>query len=188
MAPEAPSISPRPNIAVVYALAILGGAIGILAAVVEEFRLGTLTGQALVMVLAAPAVEEICKPIGLVFIIDKRPHWLRGRLQIVIMAVLGAAAFATIENALYVYLYHRNAGPGFILWRYVVCTGMHLTASCIFGLGLAKAWTKARQRNIEETGGFDIDDCFRYYVAAVVIHGAYNGAVLLLESTGIIGF
>lgn len=187
MDPEVPEIS-RPNVAVVYALAILGGAIGILAAVVEEFKLGTLGGQAMVMVLIAPAVEEICKPIGLVFIIDKRPHWLRGRLQIVIMAVLGAAVFATIENALYVHLYHRNAGTGFIVWRYVVCTSMHLAASCVFGLGLARAWTRARQRNVDETGGFDIDDCFRYYVAAVAIHAAYNGAVLLLESTGILRF
>jgi len=35
---------------------------------------------------------------------------------------------------------------------------------------------------------FDIDVIFRYYVAAVAIHAAYNTTVLILEHTDLLKF
>ena len=63
-------------------------------------------------------------------------------------------------------------------------TAMHVTASAIFGVGLAKMWQRTSRRG----GGFDIDVCVRYYIAAAVLHGAYNAVVIVLSLTGVLKF
>jgi RsiW-degrading membrane proteinase PrsW (M82 family) len=176
---ETPSVS-RPPLVVVFLLGLVGGVAGVLTALYQEM----LYGGVLLPVLVAPAIEEVCKPIGVVFMLEKRAHWLRGRRQVVLLALLGALVFATLENVAYVHLYQPKGSLSFALWRYTVCTGMHLTASAVFGVGLAKMW-----RHIRQTGGrFDIDHIFRYYVAAVVIHSAYNSIVLILHHTRVLRF
>ena len=175
--PEPPSRPPTP---VIYLLGIVGGVAGILAAVYQEL----LHGGLLAPVLVGPAIEEACKPLGLIFMLEKRPHWLRSRAEVVVMAVLGALVFATLENVMYVHVYHPDGGAGFVAFRYTVCTGMHLAASAIFGLGLAKLWQHMRR----EGGGFDIDRCLWYYAGAAVLHGAYNGTVILLEHAEVLKF
>lgn len=169
----------------VWSLALLGSAGGMLAACAESFAFAVRSPSGVLLLVAvAPAIEEICKLLGLVFLLEKRPRWLRGPTEIVVLAAASAAVFATIENLLYFFVYHRAAGAGFVIYRLTVCTGMHMTASAVFGLGLVKMW-----RHILDRGGhFDIDVCFRYYVAAVVIHGWYNGFVFLLEYLGILRF
>ena len=179
MDPSEDQVRPRPPAAGVYAVALLGSLGGIPLAMLEELRHFWL-----VTVLVGPAIEEICKPIALVFILDKRPHWLRSPREIVVLAALSAAVFATLENLLYVHVYGAEKGSGFVLWRYLVCTALHLTATYAFSLGLVKMW-----RHILSKGGhFDIDVCFRYYVAAVVIHAAYNTTVSILTWAGLLPF
>lgn len=175
-----PPPAPRPPTIVVYLIAALGGVAGTIAAMWEEGTRATW----LMAVLVAPAIEEICKPIAIVLLLDKRPHWLRRRSEVFVLALLSAAVFATLENVLYVFAYAPDAGPDFMLWRFTVCTALHLTASGVFGLGLAKMWQHQRTHG----GGFDIDVCFRYYVVAVVLHAAYNGTVMLLHLTDVLVF
>ncbi len=179
--PEAQASRPRPPAAVwVYLLAICSGVVGILAAVYEEILHGSWLG----MVLVGPAIEEVCKVLGVILILETRAHWFRSRHQVVICAALGALVFATVENLLYVHLYHPSGGAAFVLWRYGVCTALHLTATTVFAVGLAKMW-----RHIRRTGGaFDIDLIFRYYVAAVAIHAIYNTSMLALALTGVLEF
>lgn len=172
---------PRPPAALVYVLGTLGGVAGLVAALWQEVRHGPAL---LLMVLVAPAIEEICKPIGLVFMLDKRPGWLRSPAQVVTLAVLGAFVFATLENLLYIYVYHPGGGAGFVIWRFGVCTAMHVVASLVMGLGLAKMWKHIRSQG----GHFDIDVCFRYYVAAVAIHAGFNSIVVGLQWTGLLEF
>ena len=169
-----------PAAALIYLLAIVGGVIGILAAVWEELAHGSWLG----MVLVGPAIEEACKPLLLIILIEKRPHWFRHRGQVVICAILAALVFATLENIVYVNLYHPTGGWNFVMWRYTICTALHVTASTVFAVGLAKMW-----RHIKQTGGrFDIDYIFRYYVAAVVIHAVYNTSMLIAEASGVLKF
>lgn len=171
----------RPAVPLVYLLGILGGVAGILAAIYQEMQYG---GWMLVVAVIAPAIEEVCKPIGVIFLLDKRPHWLRSSRQVVLTALLGAAVFATLENLLYIHVYHPSASMEFVIYRYTVCTAMHISASLVFGVGLARMW-----RHIRSQGGhFDIDVCFRNYVIAVVIHAVYNSAVLVLHWTGLLRF
>jgi RsiW-degrading membrane proteinase PrsW (M82 family) len=165
----------RPPALAVYLLGVVGGLVGTVAAVYQE----VLHGVWLAVVLVGPAIEEACKPIGVILMLEKFPHWLRSRRQVLLMAALGALVFATLENLVYVHFYRPTGGPGFVAWRFTVCTGVHVAATAVFGAGLAKMW-----RRIRETGGsFDIDVIFRHYVAAVAIHAAYNTTVLILGFT-----
>ena len=178
--PGPPEQLRRPPVVVIFLLGIVGGLAGTLAAVLKELTHGGL----LPAVLAAPAIEEICKPIGVVLILEKRSHWFRSKVQVVLMVALGALVFATLENLMYVHVYNPSGGPGYVVWRYTVCTTMHLAASTIFGLGLARMWQRMRQKG----GGFDIDVCLWYYAAAVILHAAYNAIVIILELAKVLRF
>lgn len=170
-----------PPVGLVYLLGLLGGVAGVPAAAFEEIHYGP---SLLVVALIGPAIEEICKPIGVVFMLDKRAHWLRSPTQVVLLTVLGAIVFATLENILYVHVGHPGGGAGFVVYRYTVCTAMHVVASTVFGLGLVRMWRHVRVHG----GRFDIDVCFRYYVAAVAIHAGYNSTMILLGWTGVFRF
>ena len=173
---------PRPRAVWLYAIALLGGLLGTAGAMYKA----ALAGPTLVwvVVLVGPAIEEVFKPIGVIFLLDKRPDWIRRPLEPILMAALGAAVFATLENYMYVAVYAADRSAAFVVYRLVVCTAMHVGASAVFGLGLAKMWRHIRQRG----GHFDIDVCFRYYVAAVAIHAAYNALVTVLELSGVMRF
>jgi len=173
---------PRPAAIWLYAIAALGGAAGIFGAMYKEALAGP--SMMLVVVLVGPAIEEVFKPIGVIFLLDKRPGWIRRPFEPILMAAIGAAVFATLENVIYVTVYADRASAGFVAYRFIVCTAMHITASVVFGAGLAKMW-----RHIRRHGGhFDIDVCFRYYVVAVAIHAGYNALALTLEMTKVLRF
>ncbi len=182
--------APRPGAAargappapVVWLVALLGSVGGTVAAFIENASRGMNPAVGiLLLVLVAPAVEEICKPLAIVFLLEKRPHWLRSAGEVVVLAVLSAVVFATLENLLYIFVHHPEGGPGFVLFRLTVCTALHVAATSVFAVGLAKAWRRLRARG----GGFDIDDCFGYYVTAVIIHGLYNAVVTVLALAGV---
>ena len=170
---------------VVWLIAIVGSVGGAGAAMLKSsaMALDPLVGV-LLLVVVAPAVEEICKPLAIVFLLDKRPHWFRGPTEIVILAACSALVFATLENLLYIFVNNPGGSGLFVTYRLTVCTALHVTASTVFGFGLAKMW-----RHIRDKGGhFDIDVCFKYYVTAVIIHGSYNGIALILEWSGMLRF
>ena len=175
----------HPPAVAVWLIALLGSVGGTAAAFLENSARAAhpLTGI-LLLVAVAPAVEEICKPLAIVFLLDKRPHWLRSPGEIVVLAALSALVFAMLENLLYIFAYARGCGSAFVTWRLTVCTGVHVTASTVFGFGLVKMW-----RHIRAKGGhFNIDVCFKYYIAAAIIHGAYNGLAMILTWTGVLKF
>lgn len=179
---------PRPShpaAPVVWLIAIVGSVGGVGAAILKNSAMAfdPMVGV-LLLVAAAPAVEEICKPLAIVFLLDKRPHWFRGPAEIVILAACSALVFATLENLLYIFVNNPDGSASFVTYRLTVCTALHVTASTVFGFGLAKMW-----RHIREKGGhFDIDVCFKYYVTAVIIHGSYNGIALILTWTDMLRF
>ncbi len=175
----------RPRTPVVWLIAIIGSVGGVVAAMVNNTTMmfNPMFGI-LLFVVAAPAVEEICKPLAIVFILDKRPHWFRGPTEIVIMAACSALVFATLENLLYIFVNNPGGPASFVIYRLTVCTALHMTASTVFGFGLAKMWKHIRNKG----GHFNIDVCFKYYVAAAIIHGAYNGIAVLLTLSGILEF
>lgn len=164
----------------VYLIGLVGGVGGVLAAFLRELAMIS----PLTIYLVAPAVEEICKPLIVVFLIELRPHWLRRGRHVIAICLLSALVFATIENMLYLHVSHPTNVAFFMFWRYVICTAMHLIASLVMALGLAKA-LRGRLDNGER---FDFDRIMKYYVAAVVIHAAYNTTVTVLGLSGVLRF
>jgi RsiW-degrading membrane proteinase PrsW (M82 family) len=175
----------RPLRPVVWLIAIVGSVGGVGAAILKNSAMmfDPMFGI-LLLVIAAPAVEEICKPLAIVFILDKRPHWFRGPTEIVILAACSALVFATLENLLYIFVNNRGGPASFVIYRLTVCTALHMTASTVFGFGLAKMWKHIRDKG----GHFNIDVCFKYYVSAAIIHGAYNGIAIFLTWSGALEF
>ena len=170
----------RPHIAVIYAVAMLGSLGGILAAIMDE-----MTSMSLMAAIAiGPAIEELCKPIAVIFMLEKRPYWLSSAAQVVVLSVLGAVIFASIENVIYIFVYHPEGGTAFILWRLIICTGLHVVASLVMGLGLAKVYRQIRRRG----GGLRLAPVAGYYLAAVGIHAAYNALVTFLAISGVLRF
>jgi RsiW-degrading membrane proteinase PrsW (M82 family) len=166
--------------AVIYAVALLGSLGGILAAIMDE-----MTSMSLLAAIAVgPAIEELCKPIAVIFMLEKRPYWLSSAAQVVGLSVLGAVVFATIENVIYIFVYHPDGGTDFILWRLIICTGLHVIASLVMGIGLAKMYQHIRRRG----GGLRLAPVAGYYMAAVGIHAAYNAIVTLLSIAGVLRF
>ena len=172
---------PRPPAIVVYMLALLGAVAGIPAAIVEQMG-HSLQGISLI-VLIAPIVEEICKLLGLILLLEKRHHWLGGPAEIVILAALSGAVFATIENGLYIFVYAPEAKEGFVAFRLMVCTSLHVATSTVFGIGLARVWRRMRAGR-----KFEIEPAMWFYVAAVALHAAYNTSVFVLSLTGVLEF
>lgn len=169
----------------VWFIAIIGSVCGTGAAIFENSM--AMFNPLLWIFLAvavAPAVEEICKPLAIVFLLDKRPHWFRSRKEIVILAALSALVFASLENLLYIFVNNPGGSANYVIYRLTVCTALHMTASTVFGFGLAKMW-----RHIQDKGGqFNIDVCFKYYAAAAIIHGLYNGSAMLMMWSGVLEF
>ena len=174
--------APRPRVLLTYLVAMVGGVVGIPAAIIQESQL--FSGLWLGAIVIAPLVEEVAKPVGVMFIMEKRFHWLRSGRQVVAMAALGAVAFATLENLMFIHVAHPDPSAAYVAWRYLVCTPLHVGASIIFGLGLARTWRRMRR-----TGGrFSIEGLLRPYLAAVGLHAAYNTTVLILEKSGVLPF
>ncbi len=165
-----------------WLIACAGGLCGAVAAFFEELT----SGWALGVVVVGPVIEEILKPIGTIYLIDRRPRWIRSAGHLVAMCVVGAAVFAALENLIYIYVYHPGAGRFFICFRLTVCTSLHIVCSAIVGFGLVKTWRKVLE-NPEERR-FDIDDCLGFFVAAVVVHGGYNLTMMILEATKVLQF
>jgi len=171
----------RPPAPVVYMLALLGAVAGVPAAVVENS--GHSLPSVSVAILIAPIVEEICKLLGLILILEKRHHWIRGPAEIVVLAALSGAVFATIENGLYIFVLAPEAKEGFVAFRLMVCTSLHVATSTVFGIGLARLWRRMRAGR-----PFEIEPAMWFYVAAVALHAAYNTSVTILSFTGALEF
>ena len=164
----------------VFLVACAGGLLGTLGAVLEE----GLSVVPLAFVVVGPVIEEVMKPIGMIILLEKRPRWIRGAAQVVIYSVLGAVIFATIENLVYIFVFHPRGGPSFVAFRFTACTALHVVCTTIFALGLVKVWRRVRTG----AGSFDLDDGLGYVIAAVAVHGLYNLTVTILEKLEVLKF
>ena len=110
-------------------------------------------------------------------VLEKRPWFFGSYLSIVLVGLLSGAVFASVENALYFFVYipSEKLTQGTILWRLVVCTAMHVGCAALACSGLARAWSRARERLAE----FEMSVAMPRLIAAVVIHGIYNLCALI---------
>jgi RsiW-degrading membrane proteinase PrsW (M82 family) len=122
-------------------------------------------------------VEEMAKAILPLMVLEKSPWFFGSYLSIVLVGLLSGAVFASVENALYFFVYipSEKLTQGTILWRLVVCTAMHVGCAALACSGLARAWSRARERLAE----FEMSVAMPRLIAAVIIHGVYNLGALI---------
>lgn len=161
-------------VAILWSLS--GGLFAIFGALVKETGVG---GGPLLVMLFAPAIEEVLKPCGVYFLLERRVRYLSSRLQVALLSMMGGIVFAAIENVIYLCLYVRRPVLGLIVWRWTVCLAMHAACSFLVGLGLGKLLPAMRRGE-----PFELEDCFGWVIAAIVIHGVYNASVTFITTFG----
>ncbi len=160
-------------------IAAAGGLLGVLGALLSE----VLSGDPFLPFIAAPAAEEVMKPVGVILLMYTRPRLLGGRMHVATLCMLGGVVFGYVESAAYVYIYADRPTDGYVVFRYTVTPALHAFTSFVFGLGLNQkliAWANGRAR-FRETG-------WRWFLAAMLLHSAYNVTVTALDSTGAFRF
>jgi hypothetical protein len=185
--PRSEPLSPAPPAltlgqhALALGLAILGGLLGAVGAVIQELPLFLFS--VLPALLAAPVIEEMLKPAGVYVLLARWPRVVRSQLYAAFLTGLSGLTFGFIESAIFVAQAAPAAGPDFALYRFTVTPALHLVTSFIFGLGLnrdvvdwaaGRAALPRRSRNL--------------FIGAVVLHGVYNFVAIALAVAGILDF
>lgn len=135
-------------------------------------------------VVLAPITEEITKVAGVLWLVEKRPYWLKSMFQVMLAAAAGGLAFAAIENLIYIYVYVPDGGTDFRAWRWTICTALHVNCSVIAGFGLIRIWDRAIQLRTRPELALGTP----FFALAMLTHGAYNLTVTLAEVFGWLDF
>jgi RsiW-degrading membrane proteinase PrsW (M82 family) len=154
-------------------IVLLSGPLAILGALFNGY-----SGNGLVMVvLMGPTVEEILKLAIPLWVIEKRPWLFSQGGQVLVCAFAGGMAFAVIENWVYLNIYIPNPSELLVVWRWTVCVLLHVSCSIIAGMGLIRV----RQQMHATRSRPQLIHGARWIVAAIILHGSYNLAAVLLN-------
>jgi len=133
---------------------------------------------ALAMIVLAPVIEELMKVSLPMYLVEKRPYLFRSALQIALCALAGGAAFAAIENLLYLNVYIPSPSVELVRWRWTVCVALHMGCSLLAGMGLALAWREGMDRSARPR----MSRAAGLLTAAMVVHGAYNAFAWVIQA------
>lgn len=131
--------------------------------------------------LWGPVVEEVMKIALAAVIIERAPYLFKSRVQILVAAAGAGLMFAVIENFLYLLVYVPDPPIWLVAWRWTVCVALHVGCTLVAGIGAAKVW----QIQMTQHRRMPVPVDMRYLVAAIVIHGLYNGSVTIAELSGV---
>jgi RsiW-degrading membrane proteinase PrsW (M82 family) len=162
-------------------LAIVGGLLGIIGAVIQELQ----SGSAFILLpfVGAPIIEEALKPSGIYLALLWWSRALTSQLFTAVLCAISGLVFGVIESFVYVTLYVEDASDEFIVFRFSVPLGLHALCSYLVGLGL-------NQRVLDWAAGRSpLPRASRNsYIAAVALHGAYNTMAVILSLSGVLDF
>ena len=163
---------------VTLAIVLATGPWAILAAITREFSAG-FSGVVAVVIIA-PIVEELMKVSLPLMIVETRPYLFSSRLQILLAAIAGGAAFGLLENLIYFHFYFPGMTADQQLIRWIACLPAHTLWSLIAGIGVARMWLHC----MENSRRPDMTVAAPWLITAMVLHGLFNlGAV----AVGIVG-
>jgi DNA-directed RNA polymerase subunit RPC12/RpoP len=164
------AVSPAMSWAAVLAAAVLGGPWAVFGAFISGGIPNPLS-----VVLFGPAVEEVLKIAAVAVLVEARPYLIKRAEQITTAALLSAFLFAVIENILYLQWYVAAPSLALVLWRWLVCTALHMTCTWIAIGGLVAVW----QRTDAELRKPRLGQTIRPVTHAIILHGVYNASVLI---------
>ena len=150
-------------------------------AIVGAFYGSGQTAFSIIAICAfAPIVEEVMKTAAAMYVVERKPFLFRSSGQILLCALAGGLAFATIENLLHLHVYIPNPPQGLVVWRWTICTAMHTACTFITGIGMARIWRDTWTRHARPR----LTLAFPFLVAAIIVHGSYNAFAVLYEHFG----
>ncbi len=155
--------------AITLGLALLAGPFAVAGALF--FAQPATTVGLVATVIMAPVIEEILK-IGVALLaFERRPYWFTSGAQLFVLVLVSALCFATVENLLYLNVYIQQPSDTIILWRWTVCTALHLGATGLAGLGLLRVFQVSRATLSPPDASLGAP----MFAAAIALHAAYNG-------------
>lgn len=164
---------------VVVLAALVAGPAGVVGAFLGAFAsTGSLPVVVLAVVLIGPAVEEFVKAASGLYLAEQRPWLVPAGWVLVVIVVVGGLGFAAIENWVYLNVYIEDPSDAIIRWRWIFGPLIHGSASLLAGLGVRRIWTTAHTTGARP----DAHVGYRWFVAAVALHGAYNALAVILEA------
>jgi RsiW-degrading membrane proteinase PrsW (M82 family) len=176
-----PARAPAYQYVLTVLLAIVGGFLGIIGAIVQEVQ--STTTYILLPFLGAPIIEEALKPSGIYLALLWWPRALKSQLFTAVLCALSGLVFGVIESFVYVTLYVEDPSDEFIVFRFSVPLGLHAACSYLVGLGLNQRvidWAAGRSKLPRASRNL--------YIAAVALHGAYNTIAVILAISGVLDF
>jgi RsiW-degrading membrane proteinase PrsW (M82 family) len=162
---------------------LVAGPLGVLGAFLGAFAsVGSLPVVVFAVVLIGPAVEEFVKAASGFYLAEQRPWLVPSGWVLVLIVVAGGLGFAVIENWIYLTIYIEDPSDAIIRWRWVFGPLIHGSASLLAGIGVRKVWHVAHDTRTRP----DAHLAFRWFVAAVALHGTYNATAIVLEALEVI--
>ena len=159
------------------ALAILialgGGVLGILGAIIQELS----QGSPLVAFVAAPMIEEVMKPSGVYLLLVLRPEVLTSRIYTALLAALGGLSFAVIENIIYLQFYFPEHTQTLVVFRYSACLTMHVVCSFILGFGINQKLLASIRGDIPLLKGNK-----KFFIIPMIMHSLFNIMAVIFQS------
>lgn len=156
-------------------LAVMGGLVGIVGAVIEESKAFPLIAP----FIAAPIVEEALKPTGLYLILGKFQNLLRSQIYTAYLSALAGLSFAVVENIVYLYIYFPEHTRSLVIYRFTVNVFVHSLSSFIFGFGINQKLIASVRGEVPFLTGSK-----KFFVAAILIHAFYNIGVFIAQMAG----
>ncbi len=161
-------------------VAIAGGVLGILGAIIQEVRAG---GFILLPIVGAPIIEEALKPAGVYILLARWRFVLRNQVFTAFLSALAGLTFGIIEAFVYVEVYADNPPDWFVTYRFTLPLVLHTTGSFIVGLAINRSlvdWAQGRAPLPKATRNL--------YLTAMALHGTYNTAAMALSLAGVFDF
>jgi RsiW-degrading membrane proteinase PrsW (M82 family) len=180
-AAEGPARAPAYQYLLAILLAIVGGFLGIIGAIIQELQ--STTTYILLPFLGAPIIEEALKPSGIYLALLWWPRALTSQIFTALLCALSGVVFGVIESFVYVTLYVEDPSDEFVVFRFSVPLGLHAACSFLVGLGLNQHvidWAAGRSKLPRASRNF--------FIAAVALHAAYNTIAFILSVSGVIDF
>lgn len=159
-------------------VAVVGGIFAIVGTLVQQ---SMSAGQIMAVTVVGPTIEEVMKIALPLWLVEKRPWLYQNAGQILICAMASGLVFAAVENVLYLKVYINNPSAGLIQWRWTICVLLHSGCSTVAGIGAWKIWSRFQKEGRAPV----LADGAPWIVAAIVLHGLYNGTVTLLQFGGL---
>lgn len=169
------------SILTMLGVALVAGPWGILGAFIGN---GEGAFSIALLVIFGPVTEEIMKVATALWIVEKKPFLFKSVFQILFCAAAGGAAFGFIENLVYLHIYIPDHSATLAVWRWSVCTGLHMNCSFVAGVGLARIWYNAMREHRPPEFRLGIS----WLVLAMVAHGTYNAFTVVAEAMGWLKF